>query len=673
MSGLVSASLLSHLKLIPCRMPRTGCMLLASLSVGFLSGCGSTPTGSSQSKPTVSPALTAISCTHASVTSAISDSCTVTLSSAAPSNGVQIVLSSNNPAVIVPPSVTVGANQSSGSFTATIASVASPTVVTLTASDGSMNKTFSVALASSASLSVNATALSFGNVVVGVPVTQTVTLSANGASAVTIERVSLSGAAFAMTPLSLPLTLNPGQSSSFSVSFVPTALGTNTGQLSIASDSTAFTVALAGTGVAAKGFSYDQSPLQANYAPPVSSNAIPASYFGMTIHHTATPFPNFAVSTFRFWDVAAWGTIETADGMYDWTHVDTSLRIGQDNGVSDYVFVFGDVPKWASTNPSAPCTNGDGIGTCSPPDESALREFATTLVRRYCGKIKYYETWNEPNNASYWNGNNNQLLAVAQDIDAIVKDPANCGCARGVCGPNGGANPNQVLLPSISRINPTTLAWLDSYLGAAGASYPYADIATFHGYPNLTDAGPEQIISQVASLKSVLAAHGLSDLPLWNTEGSWGNAQVVDDDHASWLMRDHVAQAVAGVSRFIWYAYDNCGWGTLWEAPWCSSPQMPTNQQTIPGNAYGVIEQWMSGANLAGCQQYQDGLWSCELDRSGSPRAWMVWSSSGAAIDLPIPSLSGLTHYRDSQNSEQALTTNLEVDQMPVLLESVSP
>lgn len=673
MSGHVPPSLLNILKSTFCRMPRTGCMLVVSLGVGLLNGCGSNAASAPQSKQPSSASLAAISCTSASATGAISDSCTVTLSSAAPSNGVQITLFSNNAAVIIPPSVTIGAGRSSVSFTATIASVSAPVVVTLTASDGSVNKTFSVALASSASLSVNTMTLSFGDAVIGVPLNQAVTLSCNGPSAITVQRLSLSGAAFMMTPPTLPLTLNPGQTSSFTVGFAPTAPGPFTGQLSIASDAPALTVALTGTGATPQGFSYDQSPLQSNYAPPVSSNTISASYFGMTIHHTATAFPNFAVSTFRFWDVAAWGTIETSPGVYDWTHVDTSLRIGQNNNVADYVFVFGDVPGWASTDPTAPCTNGDGVGTCSPPVESALEEFATALVRRYCGRIKYYETWNEPNNPSYWNGNNSQLLTVAQDINAIVKDPANCGCSQGVCGPNGGPNPNQVLLPSISRINPTSLAWLDGYLGTAGSSYPYADIAAFHGYPNLTDAGPEQIISQVTSLKQVLAGHGLSNLPLWNSEGSWGNAAVVDEDQASWLMRDHVAEAVAGVSRFIWYAYDNCGWGTLWEAPWCASPQMPTSQLTVPGQAYGVIEEWMSGARLIGCQQYEDGLWSCELDRDGAPRTWMVWSASGTTIEVPIPLLSGLTHYRDSHNNEHTLMTNLDVDQMPVLLESVSP
>jgi hypothetical protein len=163
-------------------------------------------------------------------------------------------------------------------------------------------------------------------------------------------------------------------------------------------------------------FSYAGSAIQNTFAPPKSSKPILADFFGITIHHSDSPFPDFPVSIFRFWDVASWGTIETSSREFDWSHVDTSLRIGQENSVSDYIFTFGDVPSWASTNPSEPCPNGDGVGTCAPPDMTAFDAFVTTLVQRYCGKIRYYETWNEPNNSSYWSGTNSQLLAVAQDL-----------------------------------------------------------------------------------------------------------------------------------------------------------------------------------------------------------------------------------------------------------------
>jgi hypothetical protein len=76
-----------------------------------------------------------------------------------------------------------------------------------------------------------------------------------------------------------------------------------------------------------------------------------------------------------------------------------------------------------------------------------------------------------------------------------------------------------------------------------------------HGYGYTQ---PEDIAHGVAQLKKTLARHGLSSLELWDTEASWGTTAVNDEEpEASWLMRFHLAQAVSGVSRFVWYAYDN--------------------------------------------------------------------------------------------------------------------
>jgi hypothetical protein len=189
----------------------------------------------------------------------------------------------------------------------------------------------------------------------------------------------------------------------------------------------------------------------------------------------------------------------------------------------------------------------------------------------------------------------------------------------------------------------------------------------------VVNSDPEQIVSQVQSLNQILANHGLSTLPLWNTEASWGSLTSVDQDQASWLMRYQAAQAVTGVSRFVWYSYDNCGWGTLWVAPWCTGTTMPLSQPTAAGEAYPVIQNWLSGASIVNCQTYENGLWACELQRPGNYSAWMVWSSTGAEIDVPIPATSGLTIYRDWQNNVDSLSSSLTVGEMPVLLGNLNP
>jgi len=94
---------------------------------------------------------------------------------------------------------------------------------------------------------------------------------------------------------------------------------------------------------------------------------------------------------------------------------------------------------------------------------------------------------------------------------------------------------------------------------------------------------------------------------------------------------------------------------------------------TAPGEAYAVIESWLSGANLVNCQLYENGLWACELQRPGNYSAWMIWSSAGTDIDVPIPDNSAFTDYRDWQNNVNALPSDLTVGEMPILLENSNP
>ena len=94
----------------------------------------------------VAQALSALSCKAASMTGSGTDSCTVTLTSEAPTGGVVVSLSSSNPAVTVPATVKVTKNNTSVKFTATVSSVATAQAVTLTASAGSVSETFALQL-----------------------------------------------------------------------------------------------------------------------------------------------------------------------------------------------------------------------------------------------------------------------------------------------------------------------------------------------------------------------------------------------------------------------------------------------------------------------------------------------------------------------------------------------
>jgi hypothetical protein len=634
------------------------------------------------------PAVSTFYCNSADVTGAATETCNVKLSSALASGPVSVSLLSSNAAVTLPATVTIPANATATVFTANVASVLTAQAVTLTASvPGSTPSTYAMQLLPYIlTLTPSRISIDFLDVAVNTTPMQSVALTSTGTEPVTITTIGLTGSNFAMSGISLPLTLNPNQSALLSVQFHPTAGGLTAGQITIASNSSltgTSVISLSGAAVTGSGgtgtqnsFAYGDSPSLNNLIPPNPSTPISSDFFGMTIYNLQpsspgvtsglTPFPALPVSTMRLWDVAYWSFMEASPGQFNWFKMDGIVDQAQQNGVNDFIFTFGHLPLWAALNPTAPCTNGEGVGTCSPPNMSDFDDFATQVVQHYCGKVEYYEPWNEPSNPSFWSGTNAQLVTVSQHLYQIAKDPANCGCTNGVCSPNGGVNPNKVLLPPINNLS--AIPWLDSYMTAAGSPYPYADVAAFHGY-GFTN--PEDMPAWIQSLKQTLAAHGLSNIELWNTEASWeSDTNFSVQQQASWLMRYHIVQNLMGESRLVWYAYDNCTWGTLWSSQACASNESPAGQLTEAGTAYATIANWFIGANLTHCQQYQNGLWVCELQRSGGYDAWMLWSSTGANISVSVPANLNLTLYRDWQNSPNPLPTQLTVDQMPVLLEN---
>ncbi len=195
--------------------------------------------------------LSALTCSQSTLSGAVSDSCSVTLSAAANNRGATVSLSSNEASVQVPASVVVPDGATTASFTATAAAVTSSQSVTLTASEGGTSETFLLDLkaAAAAGLTVNATKVSFGSVAENTTATQTVTLTSSGGAALTIQSATVSGKGFSATGLSLPLTLNPKQSATLDLQFDPTAAGAATGSVSISSNAdSAVTISLSGTG-----------------------------------------------------------------------------------------------------------------------------------------------------------------------------------------------------------------------------------------------------------------------------------------------------------------------------------------------------------------------------------------------------------------------------------------
>jgi hypothetical protein len=107
---------------------------------------------------------------------------------------------------------------------------------------------------------------------------------------------------------------------------------------------------------------------------------------------------------------------------------------------------------------------------------------------------------------------------------------------------------------------------------------------------------------------------------LWNTETGWFPPAKIESEElgAAFLARAFILSWAAGVERFYWYAWDN------------DSAAVVTYKEkerviTPAGRAYQIMQQWLVGAQMAGCTQTLDSTWTCQLNRPGK-KEWILWN-----------------------------------------------
>jgi hypothetical protein len=367
----------------------------------------------------------------------------------------------------------------------------------------------------------------------------------------------------------------------------------------------------------------------------------------------------------RLWSTGTyWYMMNPSQGVYDFSTLDQWIATAQANGV-DLIYTFGEIPDWASSNPSLVCgTANVPDGSCAPPSDVTstgggsdqhFKDFVTAVVTHVAGQIKYWEMWNEPTVPGYWQGNNAQMLRMAQDAYGIIKS----------------INPNAIVTtPSPSTGIHGVANWMGPYLALGGGNY--ADIISFHGYSWSSTWGvwpqPEDIVPLVDNLKAQLVLYGQSKKPLWCTEGSWGdtsgNGFTDVDMRAAFLARHYILQESEGVVRYYWFAWDNAGDG-LWSA---------SSGVAKAGTAYQQVESWLVGLTPTGKCAQNGTVWTCNYTKSGGYQAEAIWDtsktcSSGSCTTKSTKVGSQYTHYKDIGGITHTVKqSSVPVGAKPILL-----
>ena len=146
-----------------------------------------------------------------------------------------------------------GATASSYTTPATIASDNGSTFrVVVSNSAGSTTSNAATLTVSAPAIGVNPTSISFGNVVVGSTLSQSLIISNTGNATLTITQINVTGATFSASGYTLPLSINAGQQTTITVAFLPAAVSSVSGSVSIVSNAptSPTSVALSGSGIA---------------------------------------------------------------------------------------------------------------------------------------------------------------------------------------------------------------------------------------------------------------------------------------------------------------------------------------------------------------------------------------------------------------------------------------
>jgi hypothetical protein len=392
----------------------------------------------------------------------------------------------------------------------------------------------------------------------------------------------------------------------------------------------------------------------------VAGGQISPEFFAMHALSTQNPWPSTVGVQFSSWrsvsSKVTWAAINTAPGVYDWSHLDQLLSIATANGQS-VLYTFYYTPTWASSCPTCVCNQGNQtLGGCYPPSDlnsdgtgsdQHLKNFVTSLLQHVGpGKITYIEVWNEPNIPTEWGGTMQQLVRMTADVRAIAN----------------------VIDPKIQITSPPEtgdgkdslkMTWLGYFLAAGGGQY--VDIITLHGYVN----SPEQIITRMNNTMAVMAQYGQTGKPIFMTEGSWccEHTPIPAGQQPGFSFRHYLSMLSTPMSRAYLFAFDSANEGNLWDSA--------SGKMTANGVAYQLYYDWLVGATMTRpCQALFSGssIWTCIFSRTQGYSGVAIWDTvSNETVTVPAQ----YVQYRDLLGSVYPIQNHrVPIGYTPIWLEN---
>jgi len=203
-----------------------------------------------------------------------------------------------------------------------------------------------------------------------------------------------------------------------------------------------------------------------------------------------------------------------------WEKYDNIVDLCERYGI-EIIARLSNPPEWSRAG-------GNTVGTLAPPDDyNDFGDFVETVVRRYRGRIKYYQIWNEPNIYPEWGErpvNPEEYVALLRvayerakqaDPEVIILSGALAATIENDLYPHG----------------MNDFIFLQRMYDAGAA--PYFDIMSIQGYGLWSGPYDRRMRPRVLNfsrplyIRDIMVKNGDSHKPIWISEMNW-NAIPID-------------------------------------------------------------------------------------------------------------------------------------------------
>jgi hypothetical protein len=327
---------------------------------------------------------------------------------------------------------------------------------------------------------------------------------------------------------------------------------------------------------------------------------------GLLSLHSFHQKPGVPTGSLRLNCTPLWRDVEVKKGVYNWSEFDQIVERDRNSwGVSDLMYVPCGTPEWAAGKVKAASSEVFGPKSSAPPKKmSYFKNYMKAVVKRYSGKIAYYQAWNEVTSPQFFQGSPKKMAKMTKVLkDVVKKFDKNAKVVSG----------------SVQTHDSKYDAFAPAYFRALKKQkWPIHALAAHFYTPG--KGGPDQRMKQIQMVKKDLSQVGMpKKVKLWDTESNYNvgyidsgtpnpEGRIRGNKAATYTARTFLDGLRLGVQRNYFY---------LWTTEYAEFSGVQLRAGDPSTAAWQTLYGWIVGAKYKGCDT-KGKLVKCDFKKQGS-------------------------------------------------------